>query len=74
MVEKLVSVSVITLQKRQCSAHAIFLWSSASTRDACSEFHEEGIEKFEGISHAVLQESSVYPVEFVRQFVFLSLQ
>jgi hypothetical protein len=32
MVEKLVSVSVITLQKLQCSAHAFFfLWSSAAS-------------------------------------------
>jgi hypothetical protein len=59
----------------------VFLWSSASirgthlaqffcTRDACWEFHEEGIQRFEGLSHAVRQESSVYLVEFVRQFVF----
>jgi hypothetical protein len=32
MVKKLVSISVIMLQKRQCSAHVFFLWSSASIR------------------------------------------
>jgi hypothetical protein len=32
MVEKLVPLSVITLQKLQCSAHAFFLWSSAIIR------------------------------------------
>jgi hypothetical protein len=57
-----------------------FLWLSDSiigthlpqilfVPDMLAENLMKGIEKFEGISHAAGKESSIYPVEFVRQLV-----